>query len=194
MAKPCPVDLDEMELKINVQERQWYAVYTAPRHENRITQQLECKSVNCFLPLYESVRHWKTGPTLVALPLFPNYLFVHINAQERRRVLEVPSIVSILGDRSCALPVRDAEIEQLRKSLRTGQVEPHPYLKLGEQVRVTRGPLTGTQGILIKKKGMMKIVLSIDAIMRSVAVEVSSADVEPMQHKGRTSGANLCSN
>jgi hypothetical protein len=75
----------------------------------------------------------------------------------------------------------DDEIVQLRQSIAWGHLEPHPYLRVGSRVRVTRGPLAGAEGVLVRKKGVLKIVLSVEAIMKSVAVEVSSSDVRPIE-------------
>jgi transcription antitermination factor NusG len=161
--------------------RLWFAIYTAPRHEKQVAQQLRYRAVDYFLPLYVAVHQWKTGPARVELPLFPGYLFVHIGPLERRRVIELPGVVSIVGGRLGAQPLAEAEIEQLRRSVESGRVEPHPYLKVGANVRVVSGPLTGTEGLLIRKKGVTKVVLSIDAIMKSVAVEIAACDVEAIR-------------
>jgi transcription antitermination factor NusG len=163
------------------QQRHWFAVYTAPRHEKQVFQHLKLKEVDCFLPLYQAVHNWKTGPARVELPLFPNYLFVHIDESERRKVIELPSVHSIVGNGSKPVRLPDSDIECLRQSMATGCVQPHPYLKVGMQVRVTRGPLEGFEGLLVRTKGAVKVVLSIDLIMKSLAVEVNSSDIEPIQ-------------
>lgn len=159
--------------------RQWLAVYTLPRHEKQISRQLEDRSVQTFLPLYDTVRRWKNGPTRVSLPLFPGYLFVNVDPQERRKVLELPSVLKIIGNRAGASVVSQTEIDQLRQTVETGLAQPHPYLTIGNKVRVIQGPLAGTEGILVRKRGHMKIVISVTLIMQSVAVEVDACDVEP---------------
>jgi transcription antitermination factor NusG len=179
------------EVVCPVVPRSWFAVYTAPRHEKQVAQQLRYRSVDHFLPLYHSVHQWKTGPARVELPLFPGYLFVHIGPAERRRVIELPSVVTIVGSRLGAQSLPEAQIEQLRQSIEAGRVEPHPYLKVGANVRVVRGPLTGVEGALTRKKGFTKIVLSIDAIMKSVAVEISACDVEVVR-ENRSHGSTFC--
>jgi transcription antitermination factor NusG len=156
-------------------------VYTISRHEKQVVQQLQYRAIDCFLPLYEVLRPWKTGPELVQFPLFPNYLFVNADAEERRQVIQLSSVLNIVGNRANPLPLSDDEIAQLRQSMATGRAEPHVYLTLGARVRVVRGPLTGAEGVLVRKKAFTKIVLTIAAIMRSFAVEVSSTDVEPIQ-------------
>lgn len=163
----------------SVAEARWYAIYTCARHEKRVSQQLERKSVEHFLPLYEAIHHWKDRRVRVQLPLFPGYLFVRIPLGQRLKVLEVPSVVRMVGFQGVPAALPDEEIVSLRHGLEGNlRVEPHPYLKVGRRVRVVRGPLAGREGILIRKKDRLRLVISIDLIMRSMAVEIDAADVE----------------
>jgi len=112
--------------------------------------------------------------------LFPGYVFVHLDLKDRLQVLQVPSVVRFVSFSGHPAPLPDAEIEALISGLAKGvKAEPHPYLKVGHRVHVKYGPLAGTQGILVRRKDKFRLVLSIDLIMRSVAVEVDEADVEP---------------
>jgi len=157
----------------------WYAAHVCSRHEKQVARQLEERHVSYFLPVYRSVRRWKDRRKELDLVLFPGYVFVHLDLKDRLRVLQVPSVVRFVSfnGRPAALP--DAEIEVLVNGLAKGvRAEPHPYLKVGHRVRVKYGPLAGTQGILVRRKDKFRVVLSIDLIMRSVAVEVDEADVE----------------
>jgi transcription antitermination factor NusG len=157
----------------------WYALYTAPRHEKRVADQINRQGIDCFLPLYRSMRRWKDRRKELELVLFPGYVFVRMALQHRLRVLQLPGAVRLVtfnGQPTC-LP--DAEIENLRNHLsRAGDIEPHPYLSAGRHVRVRSGPLTGLEGIILRTKDRCRIVLSIHLIMRSVAVEVDDNDVE----------------
>ena len=160
-------------------EARWYAAYTCPRHEKQVWRQLEERRVESFLPLYRSVRHWKDRRKELALPLFPGYIFVRIDRQERLRVLQIPSVVRFVEFQSEPAALEDREIEWLRRGLENGiHVEPHPYLKIGDRVRVKCGPLAGAEGVLVRKKDSYRIVLSLDLLMRSVAAEVEAADLE----------------
>jgi transcription antitermination factor NusG len=150
------------------------------RHEKQVALQLEERRVSCFLPVYRSVRRWKDRRKELDLVLFPGYVFVHLDLKDRLRVLQVPSVVRLVSFNGYPAPLPDDEIEALSNGLAKGvRAEPHPYLKVGHRVRVKYGPLAGTQGILVRRKDKFRIVLSIDLIMRSVAVEVDEADVEP---------------
>jgi transcription antitermination factor NusG len=160
---------------------EWYAVYTNARHEKRVTEYLVGRSVECYLPPYRSVRRWQDRRKEVELPLFPGYLFVRIAYRSRLQVLTAPGVVQIISFDGKPAPIREAEIETLRQGLShsTG-FEPHPYLKVGKRVRVRSGPLSGIEGILLRRKDGFRLVLSIELIMRSVATEVDEADVEPV--------------
>jgi len=112
--------------------------------------------------------------------LFPGYVFVHLDLKDRLRVLQVPSVVRFVSFNGHPAPLPQVEIESLISGLAKGvRAEPHPYLKVGHRVRVKYGPLAGAQGILVRRKEKFRVVLSIDLIMRSVAVEVDEADIEP---------------
>jgi transcription antitermination factor NusG len=168
--KPGPLDGDAT--------LRWYAVCTRSNHEKCAAAQLDLRSIERFLPLYESVRKWKDRRKLVEFPLFPGYIFVRIPLQERMCVLLTPGVVRLVGfdNRPAALP--DEEIEVLRSVLVRGlHSEPHPYLSLGRRVRIVRGALAGLEGVLIRKKGRVRLVLSIDLIRQSAMIEVDSADV-----------------
>jgi transcription antitermination factor NusG len=163
-------------------QTRWYAGYTASRHEKRIAEQLQQRAVEHFLPLYQTIHRWKNGRHRVELPLFPGYVFVRIALRDRLRVLEVPGFVRLVGFSSipCALP--DAEIESMRNALKAGiKAEPYPYLTVGTRVEIRNGPLQGMTGILQRRRGQCRVVLSIDLIQRSMVVEVEAEDVTPVR-------------
>jgi transcription antitermination factor NusG len=161
-------------------ESHWYAAHVCSRHEKQVARQLEERRVSCFLPVYRSVRRWKDRRKELDLVLFPGYVFVHLDLKDRLRVLQVPSVVRFVSFNGHPAPLPDSEIEALNTGLAGGvRAEPHPYLSVGRRVRVKYGPLAGAQGILVRRKDKFRVVLSIDLIMRSVAVEVDEADVEP---------------
>lgn len=165
----------------NAATREWYAVYVIARHEKRIAEHFRTRQIEHFLPLYEVRRKWKDGSKVtLQLPLFPSYIFVQTARNQRISALEVPGVLSVVGKPE-ASQITDAYIESLREGLRLGKVEPHPYLVEGERVRVKTGIMAGMQGILLRRKGSFRLVLTLDLIMKSVAVEVDIEDVEPVQ-------------
>jgi len=163
----------------NAAAPEWYAVYVIAKHEKRIAQHFQNRQIEHFLPLYEVRRKWRDGSKVtLQLPLFPSYIFVQTARARRVAALEVPGVLSVVGKRD-ASRIADAYIESLREGLRMGKVEPHPYLVEGERVRVKTGIMAGMQGILLRRKGSFRLVLTLDLIMKSIAVEVDIEDVEP---------------
>lgn len=164
---------------------QWFAVYTAHRHEKRVSELLLDREIEIVLPLYKAGRQWKKRAQVVLeLPLFPCYLFVNISRAARGTVLGVPGVLSIVGSPSEPWPLRACEVEALRLGIKMGAVEPHPYLKVGERVRIKSGPMSGIEGILTRKKNALRFVLTLEVIMRSVVVEVDANDIEVVEGQG----------
>jgi len=170
------------ELPADYLEPRWYAAYTSPHHEKFVAEQVRNQQIACCLPLYRSVRRWKDRRKELELPLFPGYLFVHIALRDRLQVLRLPGVVHLVSFHGKPSPLPTAEIEMLQQSsTHRDLLQPHPYLKIGKRVRVRSGPMSGVQGILIRRKDTFRVVLSVDLIMRSVALEVDVADVEPIR-------------
>ena len=168
-------------------EPRWYAAYTCANHEKRVGEQLKQKSLEYFLPLYDSVRRWKDRKVCLQMPLFPGYVFVRLPIQHRLRVLQIPSVVRLVGFNGHPTALPDDEMEALRNGLAQRlRAEPHPYLAVGRRVRIVRGPLQGAEGILLRKKNHFRVVLSLELILRSIVVDVDVADVMPLPvQKGR---------
>lgn len=162
-----------------VQKGNWYALYTCPRHEKRVAEQMERRSISCFLPLYRSVRRWKDRRKELELALFPGYVFVRMALENKLQVLELPGAVRLVSFNGKPAAVPADEIETLQTRLSGARIEPHPYLQTGRRVRVRSGAMQGLEGIVVRRKDRCRIVFSIDLIMRSVAVEVDQADLEP---------------
>ena len=157
----------------------WYAAYTRSNHERTAAEQMKRRSIEHFVPTYETVRRWKDRRKRLEMPLFPGYVFVRVAIEERLSVLVVPGIVRLVGFENRPVPVADEEIESLRTIVdRRFRPEPHPFLPVGRKVRIKRGALEGVTGILVRKKGRVRLLISVDLIRQSAAVEVDSADVE----------------
>ena len=160
----------------------WYAGYTAARHEKRVADHFAQRGVEHFLPLYETIHRWNNGRHRVQLPLFPGYIFVRIALQDRLRVLEVPGFVRLVGFNSLPLPLPEVDINSMREALTRGVLaEPYPYLTVGTRVEIRNGPLQGMTGILLRRQNRCRVVISVDLIMRSMAVEVEASDVAPLR-------------
>ncbi len=166
----------------------WWAIYTRHQHEKVVAEMLELKGLDVFLPLYQSLRRWKDRKKLLTLPLFPCYVFVRGSFNRRLQVLTTPGVHMILshGERAAVIP--EEEIEAIRRSVEGSyRVEPHPFLKCGERVRVSRGSLEGVEGILVRKKSLYRLVLSVNMLAQSVAVEIDASDVEPVSARSSAS-------
>ena len=169
------------EFSPEIGESRWYVAYTNSRHEKKVETQVRERGIECFLPLYRSVRRWKDRQRQLYLPLFPGYVFVKIPLRARLSVLSIPGVVQFVNFSGKPAPVLNQEIEALREGLaRSIRMHPHPYLTVGRRVRMRSGPMAGATGILERRKDQFRLVLSIDLLMRSVAVEVDECDVEPL--------------
>ena len=157
----------------------WYAAYTCPRHEKSVERQLQERRIECFLPVYRSLRHWKDRRKEIELVLFPGYVFVHILLSDRLQVLQLPGVVRFVSFHGLPTALPEKEIEALRNGLDNQiRLTSHPYLKVGRRVQVKRGPMVGAQGILVRRKQNCRLVISLEAIMRSVALEIDEDNVE----------------
>jgi transcription antitermination factor NusG len=166
-------------------EPRWYAAYTSANHEKRVAVQLGQRSLEHYLPLYDSVRRWKDRRVELQLPLFPGYVFVHFALRDRLQVLQIPGVAKLVSFNGMPAALPQQEIEALRASLASGvRAEPHPYLKVGRRARVKSGPLQGMQGVLVRRKNRSRFVISLDLIMRSIVVDVDAFDIEPIVHGG----------
>jgi transcription antitermination factor NusG len=164
--------------------KNWFAVFTAPRHEKRVEEHLRVREIESFLPLYQTRRRWKDGSKgMLHLPLFSSYVFVRIGCGERLPVLSVPGVISIVGGARESLSIDDAYIHFLREGLRQGKIAPHPYLTSGTRVRIRSGVMAGMEGILLRRKNGCRVVLTLEMIMKSVKVEVEMDDVEPISRQ-----------
>jgi transcription antitermination factor NusG len=161
-------------------ESHWWALYTRHQHEKVVAQILTSKGFEVFLPLYESIRRWKDRSKALSLPLFPCYVFVRGGLSRRSMVVTTPGVHTILynGERIAMIP--NEEIDSIRRAVDGHlRVEPHPFLRCGERVRVTRGSLEGVEGVLLRKKSLYRLILSVDMLAQSVAVEIDASDVQP---------------
>lgn len=180
MAEPCPqrqLTIAETESGRAAHEACWYVAYTQPRHEKVVDRHLQLRNLETYLPLYREIRNWKGRRTEISLPLFPGYIFVRLAPGERSKVLEHSSVVCFVnfGGRSATLA--DEEIEALRNSFAQRHVEPFPYLSQGKRVKIQDGPLAGLYGTVLRRKGRMRMVVSVDFLQRSIAVDLEPGDL-----------------
>jgi transcription antitermination factor NusG len=169
---------------IGMNALEWFAIHTRSRHEKSIAARLDAQATETFLPLHRSRHTWKNGVHAeVDLPLFPCYLFARIASGDRLRLLQTPGVLGFAATTARPTAIPDEEIALLRTATEKLTAEPHPYLNCGERVRIVAGPLAGMEGILMRRKQEWRVVISIEAILRSIAVEVSEFEIEPVERQ-----------
>ena len=170
MAEACPV-----------QSMRWYALTVRPQHEKAVADQLRAKALESYLPLYRARRRWSDRTKTIELPLFPRYVFCRFNFEARLKVLQVFSIVSIVGFGGKPCPIPDHDIETIQAVVGSGlPVSPWPFLRIGQRVRVTEGALEGLEGILVCKKSGYRVIVNMELLNRAVAVEIEQDLVCPV--------------
>jgi transcription antitermination factor NusG len=163
----------------------WYALYTRHQHEKTVASLLSGKGLQVFLPLYSAVHKWKDRDKELLLPLYPGYVFLRDRLDRRLQILTTPGVHSIVGTAGGPEAIPEFEMDAVRRVIESSlAVEPHPFLRRGDRVRVTHGPLERIEGILLRKKNVFRLVLSVEMLMKSVAVEIDASMVE------RISGGN----
>jgi len=159
----------------------WYGLQTRPRHEKMVAQRLGERGVTTFLPLVTEVHRWSDRKKSVQMPLFSCYVFARFvpNRTERLRVLRVDGVFGLVGAGGEGIAIPDSEIDAVRGVVE-GQMpwSSHPFLKIGQRVRIRSGALDGLEGVLVERNGDRTLVISVDAIQRSLAVRVEGYEVE----------------
>jgi len=168
------------------EEKEWYAVYTKSRQEYKALAYLKALNFNVFLPEVEVIRVRRGRRVKVRRPMFPGYLFVETDWRRESRldIVRAPSIIRVLGYDDRPTPIPREQVESLQIVVRSGtRVDPHPYLKVGQRVRIVSGALRDVVGILVEKsRNSRKLVISVDMMNRAVAVTIEDASmVEPYE-------------
>jgi len=159
---------------------EWNAVYTRHQHEKLVAGSLAGNGFEVFLPTYNVIRRWTDRKKQLSLPLFPCYVFVRSNFERRLRVLTTPGVHFLVMFAGRPAPIPDLEMDAIRKAVESRlRVEPHPFLRCGDSVRVKSGPLADVEGILVRKKGSYRLILSAELLGKSIAVEIDAFSVEP---------------
>lgn len=168
-------------IAVDTQQPFWYAIHTRSRHEKVVRDQFGAKGITHLLPLHLKRSLWKDRVKMVEVPLFSGYIFGYFALQDRLQVLQTVGVVRLVGLSGAPEPVPEEQIEAIRAMIENRlPYDPHPYIKEGMMVRVKRGPLAGTEGVLVEKKKHFRFVINVDLIQKSVAVDIDSADVEPV--------------
>lgn len=162
-------------------DRFWFALSTKRNRERIVAEMLRGKGYEEFVPTYRSRRKWSDRYKDVDLPLFPGYVFCRFDPSRRLPILTTPGVILVVGNGRVPVPVEEAEIDALRVVVGSrAQVEPWPYLLVGQRVAIEGGVLAGLEGILLEVRKTCRIVVSVNLLQRSVAVEVDRSMVRPL--------------
>jgi transcription antitermination factor NusG len=168
-------------LRVAPEESNWYAIHTRPRHEKWIAGQLQEKRVCTFLPLLQQIHQWSDRRSKVEVPMFSCYAFVRIiqTAEERLKVLRTPGVLGFVGSEREGTPIPGEQIENLRRAIKENiPCAVHPFIRIGQRVRVRGGSLDGIEGILLRQGKDQSVVVSVELLRQSVAIRVEGYDVE----------------
>ena len=166
---------------IQAETENWYALHTRPRHEKLVLLRLHERGVETFLPIVTEVHRWSDRKKSVQLPLFSCYVFARFmpDRTQRLNVLRVSGVLGLVGSQGEGTPIPDEQIGAVRSVLEsTLPWSAHPFLKIGQRVRIRSGALDGVEGILVSRNGSSRLVISVDAIQRSLSVQVEGYQVE----------------
>lgn len=160
----------------------WYALFTRHQHEKSVAHALTLKGFNVYLPLYRSVRRWQDREKHLWLPLFTCYVFLCDGMDRQLQVLTTPGLLQIVGSAGRPAIVPPDQLDSVRQMVESPlRVEPHPFLSSGDRVRVMSGPLFGLEGILSRTKSATRLVISMEMLGQSAAVEIDAAQVEKVK-------------
>lgn len=165
------------------EQLRWYALHTRARHEKAIERRLREQGMETFVPTTIQVHRWSDRKKKVEVPLFSCYVFIRsaLSAEDRTRVYQVESVHGFVGMRGSSIPIPDDQIESIQKVLtQTAPWRSYPFLKIGQRVRVCGGAMDGVEGVFLSENGDHSLIISIDAIQRSMAVRIDGYDVEPV--------------
>jgi transcription antitermination factor NusG len=180
-----PWDLVQPTAAETLEDGNWYALQTRARHEKMVEQRLLERGVTTFLPVVTEVHRWSDRKKTVQVPLFNCYMFARLapTNTDRLRVLRVDGVLGLVGGLAGApyagAPIPEEQIEAVRMLVEERMPwAPHPFLKIGQRVRVRGGALDGMEGILVGRNGNRSLVISVDAIQRSIAVSLAGYSFE----------------
>jgi transcription antitermination factor NusG len=160
---------------------QWFAIYVRSHFERAVEECLKGKGYQSFSPFYKTIRKRSGRTKILDLPLFPGYVFCCFNPHRRLPILTTPGIVNIVGSGKIPEPINVSEIRSIQRVAESGQsVQPWPFLQQGQKIRIEAGPLSGTEGTLLRVKNQLRLVVSVTLLHRSIAVEIDQELVRPL--------------
>lgn len=165
----------------------WYAVYTKSNYEKKVVSQFAQRGIASYLPVWKETHSWTDRQKIVEVPLFRGYVFARFvdSGRNRLSILQTPGVARIVGGCGDIEPIPEAEITAIQQLL-TSELKcaAHPFLREGDWVRVTKGPLQGVEGLFLRHKSPTRLLISVSLISQSVAVEIEAGDVKVVHPGG----------
>ncbi|HSP70100.1 MAG TPA: transcription termination/antitermination NusG family protein [Bryobacteraceae bacterium] len=166
------------------EQTRWYALAVRYQHEQQTARALRSKGLETLVPLYRSPRQWSDRVKEIDLPVFAGYVLCQFPLAQRTQVTDTPGVAKIVGFGGRPAPLEDSEIAGIRLVMESKQRwAPWPYLKAGDRVRVERGPLRGLEGTLLRTKDALRLVIGVELLQRSMAVELDRTVIGPVWKK-----------
>jgi transcription termination/antitermination protein NusG len=167
----------------------WFALSVNVRHEKVISELLRNKGFETFLPLYKRRHHYTRRLREFELPVFPGYLFCHTDLTRRLPIMTTPGVIRFVGAGRTPIPVDNKEITALKKAVEAGvAMFPHHFWQPGEIGRIRTGPLAGVEGVVIKSKQSMRLILGVTLLQRAVTLEIDSSCVVLVANASASAG------
>jgi transcription antitermination factor NusG len=166
------------------EQTRWYALAVRYQHEQQTEKALRSKGLETLVPLYRSQRQWSDRVKEIDVPVFGGYVLCHFPLTQRIQVTDTPGVGKIVGFGGAPAALEDSEIDGIRLVMESKQRwTPWPYLKAGDRVRVERGPMRGLEGTLLRTKDALRLVIGVELLQRSMAVELDRTVIEPVWKK-----------
>lgn len=167
--------------------QQWYALYLHSRCEKKVSFELVGKNVEAFLPLIEEVHKWRDRKKKVLEPLFRGYVFVKTDLRDNGKILATDGVVRFVGINHRPSAIPEAQIDWVRRIIGQPQdIRRERYVEVGNKVRVVAGPLLGVEGYVLRKQGVSRVVISIEAIAQSVSLQVPTEILEAVHPSNKS--------
>ena len=164
---------------VNQGPPKWYVAYTFPKAEKKVKDKLEKIGIQSYLPLHQVVRDWSDRKKKLVVPLFPNYIFVHISENKRHEIFAVKEIVKYVSFGGVPATVNDTTVNSLKNILSVNpEIKVEKMVSIGAPVKITRGPFVGTEGIVVRMSGRTKLIIQIEALQRAITLNISASDVD----------------
>jgi len=183
-AKLLSLELKKIMTLMHYNDCKWFVLFTMPNHEKMVCQNLMKRGIEAFLPLRKEIRQWSDRKKRIMVPLFPNYVFIKIPANDRFKVFEVPGIVRYLDSNANPTVIREREIDIIKSFLNEDFEVTNEQFAKGDEVLITSGPMRNIRGVLVCKRGTKRLLISIESIKRNLLIDVSPYNLERMSpHK-----------